>query len=160
MKNKKVTYLLILAVAGLWAVIFHRIYAATKEQEENIVDLPQKRQQLFNEVNHQHDQWELDFDYRNPFSAEVIMIREDVISPLAPDKAATLVPKATVRWPEINYLGWIGGVNNAKLALLTVGGKEMMLAEGQQTLGVKLQSIATDSVKVQYEKETRFIKLK
>lgn len=160
MKNKKVTYLLILAVAGLWAVIFHRIYAATKEDEGGIVDLPQKKQQLFNEVNHEHDQWEFAMDYRDPFTANTIRIEEGVRMVLRPNEQSIVVPKPVVGWPEIGYLGWIGGVNNAKLALLTVGGKETMLAEGQQALGVKMKNITPDSVKIEYERETRFIKLK
>lgn len=159
MKNKKVTYFLILAVAGLWAVIFHRIYAATNDEEDTIFETPIKKQPLFSQLNHQHDHWEFDMDYRDPFSVHIIGAK--VLGEVAIDVEKPGVPfKPTVRWPELSFLGWIAGNGNTKLALLTVGGKEMMLAEGQQTLGVKLQSIASDSVKMEYEREIRYIKLK
>lgn len=160
MKNKKVTYLLILAVAGLWALIFHRIYAATKDEDDRVVDIPIKKQQLFNQLNHQNDQWEFAMDYRNPFSVNVISMKEEVTNAVKANQASTMIPKPFVRWPEVDYLGWIGGDSKVKLALLNIGGKEMMLAEGQQSLGVKLKTIAIDSVKIEFERETRFIKLK
>lgn len=159
MKNKKVTYLLLLAVAGLWAVIFHRIYAATKDEEDSIVDTPIKKQPLFNQLNHQHNQWDLDFNYRDPFSVHMVNIKELGEVATVVDRPAIPI-KPAVRWPELSYLGWIAGNGNAKLALLVVAGKEMTLAEGQQSLGVKLKSIAADSIKIEYEKETRSIKLK
>lgn len=160
MKNKKVTYLLILAVASLWALIFHRIYAATKDEEDIVVDIPLKKQQLFNQLNHQNDQWEFAMDYRNPFSVNVISIKEEVTNAVKANQVSITVPKPFVSWPEVDYLGWIGGDSKVKLALLMIGGKEMMLAEGQQSLGVKLKTITTDSVKIEYQRETRFIKLK
>lgn len=159
MKNKKVTYLLILSVAGLWAVIFHRIYAATKDKEDRIVDMPIKKQPLFNQLNHQHDQWDFDFDYRDPFSAHMVSIKElEEVTTVGERQAIPIKP--AVRWPELSYLGWIAGNGNVKLALLVVAGKEMMLVEGQQSSGIKLKSIAADSVKIEYERESRFIKLK
>lgn len=159
MKNKKFTYLLILAVVGLWAVIIHRIYAATKDEEGRIVEMPIKKQQLFNQLNHQHDQWELVKDYRDPFSMNLIGINE-VTKVVNTDEKILLPIKQIVRWPEVDYLGWITGASKMKFALLMIGGKEIMLAEGQQSLGLKLKKIAADSVNIEYAKETKFIKLK
>lgn len=163
MKNKKITYILIFSVVALWGIIFYRIFIAMGDKEETIVQVPAKKAAYFKMVNHQNDQVLLTFDYRDPFTSI------NAIEPITPAQSQNTAPmpiplpiaKPVVNWSAISYTGYINNLNTKqKLAMLSVNGKELMLAEGQDLNGVKLLKYAGDSIKVKYQNETRYIRLR
>jgi hypothetical protein len=164
MKSKKFTYLLLVCVAGLWGLIFYRIFNSMSDKELPVLPSSPKKMAYFKMVNHEEDQVDLKLDYRNPFSASSVEFITDVPKTTSMPKA--IVPinmhiKVPVKWNSILYTGYINNpTNKQKVAMLTLDGKEFMLTEGQQSNGVKLLKYAKDSIKLQYQNETRYIKLK
>lgn len=165
MKSKKFTYVLMACVAAVWGIIFYRIYVAVNEEETPIASGPVAKAAYFKMVNHQEDRVVLDLNYRNPFAggqASFVPAEKDV--PVAAIKAmpqAPFMPKQQVNWSGVLYSGYINNpTTKQKLAILSVNGKETMLAEGQSANGLKLLKHAGDSVRVQYQGETKYIRIK
>lgn len=162
MKNKKFTTVLICCVVALWGIIFYRIYTAMGEQEEPMVQVAEKKVSYFKLVNHLNDKVVLTFDYRDPFSSSnVVMPIEttEALNKVPPNIQVT--PKPQVNWQVIAYTGYINNINSKqRLAIMVVNGKEFMLAEGKSLNGVKLLKYAGDSIKVQYQSEAKYIRLK
>lgn len=137
---------------------------AMGDKEEEIVQNRPKKMAYFKMVNHQKDQVLLTFDYRDPFASlqnvETITRHEGPSYLSNPLPAPTLV-KPLVNWAAITYTGYINNLNTKqKLAMITLNGKELMLAEGQSLSGIKLLKHAGDSIKVVYQKETKYIRLR
>jgi hypothetical protein len=165
MKNKKFTYLLLVCVAGLWGLIFYRVFNSMASEDMPIVAESSKKQAYFKMVNHTQDQVDLKLAHRNPFSNVTVALEEPIITTTAmqavvrpPVKMNVKIP---VKWSAIQYMGYIDNpMNKKRLAMLTLDGKEFMLTEGQQLNGIKLIKYAEDSIKLQYQNETRYIKLR
>lgn len=165
MKSRKFTYLLLTCVIALWGMIFYRVYGAINEEELSIDEASPKKVVYFKMINHSNDHIKLDLSYRDPFlSGEAVAVAEAVavktklpavISPVQ------LVTKPVVNWAGIVYTGYINNINSKqKLIIMMVNGKECMLEEGQNSNGIKLLKYAVDSVKIQYQNEAKYIKLK
>lgn len=162
MKNKKFTYSLFACVIALWGWIFFKVYTAINEEEIPIVqDKPQKTI-LFNLINHENDSIKLDLNYRNPFLESGIDPVVEQVRTVAPASASTMsIKKNLVNWPDISFKGSItNAITRQKIALVFIDGKEIMLTEGQTLNGLKLLKYGADSIKVKYQTETRFIRLK
>lgn len=164
MKNKKFTYLLLICVAGLWGLIFYRIFNSLSDEDTPVLSLNPTKETYFKMVNHEQDQVELKLDYRDPFSTkseEIVSQPEKVFSMPKVAAQVNMNMKIPVKWAAIQYTGYINNpMNKKKVAMLILDGKEFMLTEGQQLNGVKLLKYATDSVMLQYQNETKYIKLK
>ncbi|TKC12050.1 hypothetical protein FA048_00070 [Pedobacter polaris] len=164
MKNKKFTYLLLISVVALWGIIFYRVFNSMAAEDTPILSANTTKVAYFNMVNHEEDQVSLRLDYRNPFSENSQEIVHEIAK--SPSIAIAAAPmhmniKVPVKWNAIQYTGYINNpINKKKVAMLTLDGKEFMLTEGQQLHGVKLVKYATDSVKLQYQNEKKYIKLK
>lgn len=163
MKNKKFTYILICCVVALWGIIFYRIFMAMGEKEETVLQVVKKKATYFKMVNHLNDAVDLTFNYRDPFSSaqEIGPIETAPALDKIPSNILPIAPKPQVNWQAIAYKGYINNMNSKqKLAIMIVNGQEFMLAEGQSQNGVKLLKYAGDSIKVQYQSETKYIRLK
>jgi hypothetical protein len=161
-KNKKFTYLLLGCVVLLWGLVFFKVYAAMNEEETDMVQMkPQKRAYL-NLVNHENDTINIIMNYRNPFlESNMAPIIEPVKTILPMHQIATVGKKQVVNWIDIIYKGYINNqVAKQRIAIVFINGKETMLREGQTTNALKLLKFAGDSIKVSYQNETKFIKLK
>lgn len=165
MKSKKFTYVLMACVAAVWGIIFYRIFVAVSEEDAPIMAGTVTKTAYFKMVNHEEDPVSLNLDYRNPFSSStagfveektVSAVRVNVASPQPP-----FMPKPQVNWSGVSYSGYINNPSTKqKLAILSVNGKEVMLSEGQSANGIKLLKHTGDSVKVQYQGETKYIRIK
>lgn len=164
MKNKKFTYFLLVCVAGLWGLIFYRAFNAASAQDTPVLSSKPAKMTYFNMKRHEKDKINLKLDYRNPFSITNLQIEPEISknSSLPTAQFKFNIPmKIAVRWDAIAYIGCINNPkSNKKLAMLNMYGKDFILMEGQQLNGVKLLKYNTDSVKLQFQNETKFIKLK
>lgn len=167
MKSKKFTYVLMVCVAAVWGIIFYRVYMAVTEEDAPLAAAPVAKAEYFKMVNHDEDAVTLNLNYRNPFSGGTEYFAEEKTptnpSPIKTTSAIPTMPmaKPMINWSGISYNGFINNTaTKQKLALLSINGKEAMLAEGQSANGLKLLKHAGDSVKVQYQGETKFIRIK
>jgi len=168
MKGKKFTYLLIVCVAGVWGIIFYRIYAGLGQEDELPVSSMRKgKPEYFKLINHETDREVLNLNYRDPFAATAIVTEvKSSIDPLDASHqvkvlAMSAMPKPMVNWSAIQYTGYINNpITRSRIAIIMVNGKEGMLTEGQSLGGLKLIKHAGDSVKVQYQNSTKYISLK
>ena len=165
MKSNKFTYILIVCVGALWALVFYRIYAAVADREPVPLIASAQKVTLFDLVNHEHDTLLLDLDYRNPFGVWSDNVTREIdqvdrLNPIEMVKQNVAI-KTIMKWPEIAFLGSvINTKNRAKVAIIMVAGKELMLSEGQGSGGIKMLEFAGDSVRVSFLNETKYIKLK
>ncbi len=149
---------------ALWGIIFYRIFMAMGDKEEEVVQGKPQKIAYFKMVNHQKDRVLLTFDYRDPFAS--LQNVEVITHPVGPNQLSNSLPapilvKAMVNWSAITYTGYINNLNTKqKLAMITLNGKELMLAEGQSLNGIKLLKHAGDSIRVAYQKETKYIRLR
>ena len=61
-------------------------------------------------------------------------------------------------WGFIQYSGYIRNPGSKKLvAIMTVNGKNVMMAEGETTDQVKLLKNLRDSIKISFKGKTKFI---
>lgn len=165
MKSKKFTYVLMACVAAVWGIIFYRIYVAVTEEDAPITAGPVAKTAYFKMVNHEEDKVALDLNYRNPFSGGTSSFVEEKETPITatvkPMPQAPFMPKPQVNWGGVLYSGYINNpTTKQKLAILSINGKEAMLSEGQSANGLKLLKHAGDSVRVQYQGETKYIRIK
>lgn len=163
MKNKKVTYLLLTCVLALWGVIFFRIFSSMGSEDVIIAPASKDKVEYFNLVNHATDTIALRLNYRNPFATlGTTFISEKIDYTLHKEDISKRVAVAPiVKWSSIQYTGYINNATTKrKVTILIIDGKEFMLSDGQHLNGIKLIKNETDSVKLQFQKETKYIKLK
>jgi hypothetical protein len=163
MKGKALTYVLMACVAAVWGIIFYRIYLGVAEDEPTIATAHTAKVAYFKMVNHANDTVKLDLAYRNPFEEKNFVNIEEKADRSEPITkiAAPQMPKPQVNWSGIIYSGYISNPSSKqKLAILSVNGKETLLVEGQSANGLKLLKYLGDSIKVQYQGETKHIRIK
>ncbi|WP_410221206.1 hypothetical protein [Pedobacter sp.] len=166
MKNKALTYLLIVCVAAIWGVIFYRIYAGLNDEELPLPKTSAVKTAYFNEINHLNDTVTLNLSYPDPFFANPSDAYQGKRIPENMPKTPSLIKaipiqKPAINWAAIQYTGYINNpANKQKLAMLNIQGKEALLAEGQSSNGLKLVKHLGDSVRVQFQGETKYIRIK
>lgn len=165
MKGKKFTYLLIVCVAGVWGIIFYRIYTGLEQEDELPVSIVSKgKPEYFKLINHETDRVNLNLNYRDPFADVSFVVKEvsPVISgPVIKSSVMPAIPKPMVNWAAVQYTGYINNPSTkSRIAIIRVNGKEGMLTEGQSLEGLKLIKNAGDSVQVRYQNSTKYISLK
>lgn len=163
MKNKKFTSILICCVVALWGIIFYRVYLAMDEKDKISIVSPPKKLAFFTAVNHINDSVHLNLNYRDPFSVANNMppVEKEHLLPTKIAVQNMPAPKPLINWQAISYAGYISNANSKqKLVIVLKDGKEFMLGEGQSLNGIKLLKYAGDSIKVQYQGQSKYIKLR
>ncbi|PWG78042.1 hypothetical protein [Pararcticibacter amylolyticus] len=163
MKNKKMTYVLIVSVAAVWGIIFYRIYTAAAGDEEYVQPAAYSKTTYQSLDEYQlKDTAKLSLNYRDPFSGQAA-VPEPVVAEnqnAKPFIASAPPPPPPVNWSIIHYTGYI--VNSGlkrMVAIMNINGKEYMLSEGQKAEGVTLLKNYRDSVKVSYQNKTKYIRV-
>lgn len=161
-QSKKTTYLLLVCVAGLWGLIFYRVFQSAEVPIERVFDVPHKKAAYFKVIDHSKDTLKFKLDYRNPFRVALPQLARETTQQEARGVLPQLAPSiAKVNWSEIRYNGFIENKKTSqKLIIMVINGTELMLAEGETIKGLKLIKYTTDSVKVKYQQETKYIRLR
>jgi len=164
MKNKKLTYFLIFIVAGLWGLIIYKIVTAVGTKDDDDTSQPVKIiKEAFNDYSIPKDTTHLLLNYRDPFGVEK---REDTVTKMSimaihNKPILTVVPKQPINWTFITYLGYIRNPASKKLvALVSINGQNLTMAEGDSRNQVKLLRNLKDSIKISYNGKTKFILMK
>lgn len=168
-KGKTFTYVLIICVAAVWGLIIYRVYAGMSEEDDVTPIVSTPKVPFFKMVDHQQDAVELDLNYRDPFLASagyetVQEQKSNLPSALVPQQIQSnrsAMPKPQVNWSTVQYTGFVNNPDTkSKMALVAINGNSALLREGQSAHGLKLLKNLGDSLKVQFQGETKFIKIK
>jgi hypothetical protein len=163
-KNKKVTYVLGVAVVLLWGLIIRMVVIwANGNGDDNLpITAAKSPKEPYNDYAIPKDTARLLLNYRDPFglvkfrdTAQNTVKRANYKTP------AGVMAKPAVNWNFIKYSGYIHNRASRKLiALVSINGKNMMLSEGDTKEQVKLIKNMRDSIRVSYNGQTKFITLK
>lgn len=161
MKNKKLTYFLIVAVAGVWSIILYRIFDASGSGDNDPLPVAKKNlKEVYNDFSVPKDTTKLLLNYRDPFGLIPLKDTTKTRKPL-PIKKTALIVKPVMNWSFITYSGYIRNPASKKLiALVNINGQKITMTEGEIKNRVKLLRNLRDSIKVSYEGKTKFIVIK
>ena len=155
MKNKNITYLLIVVVLLVWGTIIYRIVNASGS-DTPIVLSDNNTEILIARADEQPASFSLKLNYRDPFLGTVTVSKSKSKTNIAP-KVQKVEP--VINWPNVTYGGLIKNDNqNVKLAFVAVNGRSSIMKVGDSFLEVKLLANYGDSIQVEFENQKRFIK--
>ena len=162
MKNKKLTYFLIAIVLGVWGGILYRIFDAVSDNDDTVAPIAIKQvKEAFNDYSLPKDTSKLLLNYRDPFGIVKPKDTTVRISKAMSPKSTVLPMKPAINWSFISYSGYIRNPSSKKLiALVSINGQNVTLAEGETKNQVKLLKNLRDSIKISYGGKTKFITIK
>lgn len=164
MKNKKVTYILITAVAAVWGIIFYWLFAAT-QQTEDVGSLPLSKPTKYESLDDYRtkDTFTLALNYRDPMLGGIEPKKEPFIAKTTPNPPLPVYnsyEQPIINNDIIKFTGYIYDQPQKRMAaIINLNGNELMLSEGQTLSGLKIIKNFKDSVKISYKNKTKFIRL-
>jgi hypothetical protein len=161
MKNKKLLYVLLPAVIGIWALIFYRVFAAVKPGNDTdsvtVTNIGKDNEALIS------DTFQLIADYRDPFLGTLIddkPVRSN--GPVVITEAKPVIPKpypVQAPWPSVSYSGMIRNQHSSvQLAMLQVNGQSYTVRSGEIIEGIQILKVFRDSIEVSMGKERKTFK--
>lgn len=157
MKNKGLTYALLIVVGIIWYNVFFRVVSNFNSDESAIVEPNQIKNSLFSV---HRDTFTLQANYRDPFGGSLkqsfTSAPENV--PQNPDPAPKpKIQKIKEVWPSIRYKGLIRKTtSNNPLAIIYIDGIQLQMRKGEKVFdGILLKTVHRDSIVVVYQKEKR-----
>jgi hypothetical protein len=163
MKNKKLTYLLGFVVLIVWGMIIYRIFDASNGNDDDNLPVTAAKpvKEAFNDFSIPEDTTRLLLNYRDPFG--LIKQKDTAMVVVRSRSLKTILPlnKPVFNWIFIKYSGYILNPDSKKLvALVSINGQNVMLAEGETKNQVKLIRNLKDSIKVSFNGKIKFIPIK
>lgn len=163
-KNKFRTIALTGVVAVVWGMIIYRVFGSLNNDEGDTSALPAViKEETRNDYSIPNDTIHLSLDYRNPFEtlkkAPFSIAKTDQKHHAAARTAVKHAPLPSVN--EISYDGYVRNAVTKKLiAVLTMNGKGLMLAEGESSGSIKLLKNMRYSVEIFYQGRPQILPLK
>lgn len=160
MKNKYVTYALIVLVIAVWGGIVYRIVASPSPGQETQVQrvLPVK------EVFHYPDVYYPSAGYTDPFLKSGIESRKRsaVIANDQVRKVKARVVEKTEPVPDFSGITFLGLIQNdaeqKKIGIIHMNGVQKLIREGDKLMDFQFSQIRRDSVQVSSGRYSVFIK--
>lgn len=149
MKNKKLTYGLLVLVAGIWGSIIYR-FVDWEDEDTHIVQEPLVLPEQ--ETAEIKDTAELWLNYRDPFLDKPYRpLKTKIARKTPPVKSKQQKDTAPAQWPAVEYGGVISNkATSNKMALIKINGREHLLKEGQSSDGIEVSRIYGDSIALAY----------
>jgi len=162
MKNKKLIYFLIIVVLGVWGIIIYRVFSAIGNGDDDAATPAVKPiKEAFNDYAIPKDTTKLLLNYRDPFGLVKQKDTAGTVIHAVKRMNSTVNIKPAINWSFITYSGYIRNPSTKRLvALVSVNGQNLTLAEGETKNQVKLLRNLRDSIKVSYEGKTKFIMMR
>lgn len=154
MKNKKTTYGLLVAVALVWGVAIYQLvtgFSGTEVRQQKKISLPAVADSAFVE-----DDFALINNYRDPFFGKVFTERKPVVrSSVKKPEAPPPAPKVPELPPDLSFISYRGMIRNHKtnkeVALVSIHGREYMVADGDSVQHVIFAKNYKDSLSIIYK---------
>ncbi len=155
MKNKGVTYLLLLVVAVIWYQVFFRLKSTLEDDGLPTLLVDDYK---INANNFIRDTFTLKANYRDPFDGKLSFIADTVkkktVSTTIKEKPIQRVEK----WSQINYYGLMRKIESKNpLAVIKIDNQQFFLRKGDEVYdGYKVLSIYRDSVLIEYKRKSKY----
>jgi hypothetical protein len=147
LSKQQKTYLLLIAVIGIWGMIIYQIFKETNTDTSTPTSTIQKK--FIPQKIQQKKEDTLDVNYRDPFLGKV---SRKIVRKKATD------PKQPIYFPVIIYNGSI--IGNKKTAyIISVQNQQKIIKIGQTFKDVTLVSANSNEIIIAYKKERKTIKL-
>ena len=156
MNKKKINIFLIPGALLIWALILIKIFSFTKNPEAKIYNLPI----LFtpHDSISVTDTITINAKYRDPFSPSKIKIASIINANESTIKPVQQNVKTIIFWPKITYRGLIKNARDGKeYVLLTISDLAIVSRVNCEIAGVKILASYSDSLIIQFKKETKAI---
>ncbi|WP_293917970.1 MULTISPECIES: hypothetical protein [unclassified Sphingobacterium] len=162
MKNKALTYGLIIVVIALWGYIIYTIFASVSEDNTTAVIRASTIENETVNLNYYRikDDVLLTLDYEDPMLRGMDIPQENIDAPAvtSTNPAPYFTPAPVLPQTKVDYLGYIENENGRNAtAILAIQGKQHMANAGDQLQGVKVLQIKSTFVKVQVDGESKII---
>lgn len=175
MKNKRITYALVLAVAFTWGLIFYQVFESMGGKgpgpgtAQPVAEALPVADPLLDTVS-------LRANYPDPFlrnagalarQGESRTVRQvsypaPPAAPAAPAPPATPAVRKTNTQPDLGFVTYMGSIHNPKskkiVALLSLHGREYAVSEGEVIDSIRILKTSRDSLKVSYRNTTKWLK--
>lgn len=143
MKNKKLNYILLLAVAAIWGLVIYRAFNTSEDEVEEFISAQTPEIAVYEAVI---DSFTLHDIKRDPFlgkmyHAHTSSVKKKTHTPKPPEPKEPEI----IIWPNIRYLGAI--IREEKeVGLITFNGKQVMVEEKQLVDTLTVLEIRKDSL--------------
>lgn len=159
MKNKKVTYLLLVAVAVVWGLVIYQFFNRVGGGDMYVVD---NYVAMADNIKVEQDTFEIVANYRDPFLGT--MKRANYHAPLngaaKPKKKPEPKPEVSIDWTFLSYTGKVANTVNDKSAYgILIYNDSYIMSKGDEVQGVTLDAVYGDSVRVIYQNQKKVLKL-
>lgn len=174
MKNKPITYLLVLAALSIWAYVFYSIFSGVSSDDDYIIKQSNKTQQE-DTSDIAISKYSLLLNYSDPFlknyspshnssSSSISNPNKTVSKPIIKENIKQLEDKnrlaADITFcKSVLYSGMIRNNTSKKnVAILTIENNEYMLSIGESANGITLLKIVADSIEVKCKERKMYIR--
>lgn len=157
MKKQKLNVFLIILLVIIWGVLVYKFLFPYLGKQTNEFIVPTSANmnsyKLFKK-----DTFELRLNKVDPFLNTSYKVKAHKVKPAAiKSKRRSEIVKKT--WPSVNYFGFVKShKHNSKLALLRIDGKLFKVHVGEAIEEVKILTIKSDSIQLQFAREKRYVK--
>lgn len=154
MKNKALTYLLIVVVAVIWYQVFLRIKSNVTANDDGSLALSQQNLKF---VLIQKDTFLLDASYRDPFIGKSKLETSDIpVQEIIPPPPTPAKPQFT--WPTINYYGWVRKTDSKNpLCIVNIDGMLLYLRKGEEIFdGIRVMAVERDFIQLKKGKNQHY----
>lgn len=162
MKNKKLTYLLLVLVLIIWGLVFYRVFSKSgadsfgKTKSNRIISVDESmKSDSFSIVNNYPDPFKITFSSMrgNNGKGEGDAIQTNGVNNYQQQNIEQVI------WPEVIYKGEILNEKTKQTTvIISVNGVSYLTPIGKMVGIVEIISLATDSIQLRYNKSTRYFK--
>ena len=152
LKNKKITYLLIMLVALIWGMIFYKIYSKFGEKKQIERSSPLSVVAIENGLR--DSVFTLSLDYPDPFLKGMGQSSETPLVSAAKNTGNPMI----VSWPLIEYRGLLtSNSKNESTGLLRIQSSNLLVKQGKVYAAIKIRTLTRDSIFMEYQNESRWL---
>jgi hypothetical protein len=172
MKNKKLTYILLPAVALIWGLILYRVFSHS-DDDDMMMQNPVKPG--LDNIEMKRDSFAIVANYPDPFLGNIQMYDLSKADPedlkesdmdeagekrkkMEAQKAKERNSNTGIKWPNIRYGGIIRGLQtNRIVGLVKIGQQEYLMSEKDIGRDIEIIALTADSIVVAYQGERKTI---
>ena len=153
MKNKGLTYVLLVVVAFVWYKVFVRV-ASNFGNEDFVENSRNKAPSIHVQLR---DTFQLLANYRDPFGSSKQEHLQVTQSEIQAPPVNFVKQKPVDNWPKIQYKGLVRRTDsNNPLALVYIDGNALQMRKGEIIFdGIQIKGVYRDSIVILYQKKKR-----
>jgi hypothetical protein len=161
MKNRKLTYILLISVIIIWILVFYRLFFEGKVSFETTTTITKSPVKKLNEKEKKVKI--LIANYRDPFlerkEQAKIESKKEEVTKVSNNLRRRKTNVSKNKWPVLKYGGFIEDDKDQKITiLLNLNRKDYLVQEGDTIESIVIKKFYTDSLLVSYKNEEKIIR--